>query len=58
MKKFNHLDLDGHLLHLLNTVIAQGSVTAAANTLGITQSAVSHQLDRLRAIVGDALFVK
>jgi DNA-binding transcriptional LysR family regulator len=58
MKKFNHLDLDGHLLHLLNTVIEQGSVTAAANTLGITQSAVSHQLDRLRAIVGDALFVK
>jgi DNA-binding transcriptional LysR family regulator len=58
MKKFNHLDLDGHLLHLLSTVIEQGSVTAAANALGITQSAVSHQLDRLRAIVGDALFVK
>jgi len=58
MKKFNHLNLDGHLLHLLSTVIEQGSVTGAANTLGITQSAVSHQLDRLRAIVGDALFVK
>ena len=58
MKKFNHLDLDGHLLHLLSTVIEQGSVTAAANVLGVTQSAVSHQLDRLRAIVGDALFVK
>lgn len=58
MKKFNHLDLDGHLLNLLNTVIEQGSVTAAANALGVTQSAVSHQLDRLRAITGDALFVK
>ena len=58
MKKFNHLDLDGHLLHLLQTVIEQGSVTAAAHALGVTQSAVSHQLDRLRAIVGDALFVK
>ena len=58
MKKFNHLDLDAHLLHLLSTVIEQGSVTAAAYALGITQSAVSHQLDRLRAIVGDALFVK
>jgi DNA-binding transcriptional LysR family regulator len=58
MKKFNHLDLDGHLLHLLSTVIEQGSVTAAANVLGVTQSAVSHQLERLRAIVGDALFVK
>ncbi len=58
MKKFNHLDLDGHSLHLLTTVIEQGSVTAAAHALGITQSAVSHQLDRLRAILGDALFVK
>ena len=58
MKKFNHLDLDGHLLHLLSTVIEQGSVTAAAHALGVTQSAVSHQLDRLRAITGDALFVK
>lgn len=58
MKKLDHLDLDGHLLHLLSTVIQQGSVTAAAHQLGVTQSAVSHQLDRLRAIVGDALFVK
>jgi DNA-binding transcriptional LysR family regulator len=58
MKKFNHLDLDGHLLHLLSTVIEQGSVTAAANALGVTQSAVSHQLERLRVITGDALFVK
>ena len=58
MKKFDHLDLDGHLLTLLSTVIEQGSVTRAALTLGVTQSAVSHQLDRLRAIVGDSLFVK
>ncbi|MGI9150786.1 MAG: LysR family transcriptional regulator [Limnohabitans sp.] len=58
MKKFNHLDLDGHLLHLLSTVIELVSVTAADYVLGVTQSAVSHQLDRLRAIVGDALFVK
>ena len=34
------------------------SITAAGAKLGLTQSAVSHQLDRLRAIVGDALFVK
>ena len=58
MKKFDHLDLDGHLLKLLSTVIEQGSVTRAALSLGVTQSAVSHQLDRLRAIVGDSLFVK
>jgi len=58
MKKFDHLDLDGHLLKLLSTVIEHGSVTRAALTLGVTQSALSHQLDRLRAIVGDNLFVK
>jgi DNA-binding transcriptional LysR family regulator len=58
MKIFNHLDLDGHLLQLLRTVIDTGSVTGAAQHLGLTQSAVSHQLDRLRAITGDALFVK
>jgi DNA-binding transcriptional LysR family regulator len=58
MKIFDHLDLDGHLLKLLTTVIEQGSVTRAAAELGVTQSAVSHQIDRLRAIVGDALFVK
>lgn len=58
MKNFDHLDLDGHALRLLSTVIEQGSVTRAAQALGVTQSAVSHQLDRLRAIVGDALFVK
>ena len=58
MKNFDHLDLDGHLLKLLVTVVRTGSITRAAASLGITQSAVSHQVDRLRAIAGDALFVK
>lgn len=58
MKNIDHLDLDGHALVLLRTVIETGSVTGAAQRLGLTQSAVSHQLDRLRAITGDALFVK
>ena len=58
MKKIDPLNLDGHLLKLLVTVIEQGSVTGAANALGVTQSAVSHQIDRLRALAGDALFVK
>ena len=35
-----------------------GSVTAAADELGVTQSAVSHALQKLRAIVRDPLFVK
>lgn len=58
MSKFDHLDLDGHLLQLLLTVVDAGSVTGAAQRLGVTQSAVSHLLDKLRAITGDPLFVK
>ena len=58
MSQFDHLDLDGHLLRLLLAVIEEGSITGAAQRLGVTQSAVSHLLDKLRAIVGDPLFVK
>jgi DNA-binding transcriptional LysR family regulator len=53
-----HLDLDGHLLQLLVAVHEEGSITRAAQRLGVTQSAVSHLLDKLRGIVGDPLFVK
>ena len=58
MSKFDHLDVDGHLLRLLLAVLECGSVTGAAQQLGVTQSAVSHLLDKLRAITGDPLFVK
>lgn len=58
MSEFDHLDLDGHLLQLLLAVVEEGSVTRAAQRLGVTQSAVSHLLDKLRAIAGDPLFVK
>lgn len=58
MSKFDHLDLDGHLLQVLLAVVETGSVTGAAQDLGVTQSAVSHLLDKLRTITGDPLFVK
>lgn len=58
MNEIDHSDLDGHLLRLLVAVHEEGSITRAAQRLGVTQSAVSHGLDRLRAIVGDPLFVK
>jgi DNA-binding transcriptional LysR family regulator len=58
MSQFDHLDLDGHALQLLLAVFEEGSVTRAAQRLDVTQSAVSHGLDKLRAIVGDPLFVK
>lgn len=58
MNQFNYADLDGHLLQLLVAVVEVGSITGAAQRLGVTQSAVSHLLDKLRVITGDALFVK
>lgn len=58
MSKIDELDLDGRLLRLLVAVVEAGSITGAAETLGVTQSAVSHLLDKLRRIVGDPLFVK
>ena len=58
MSRFDGCDLDGRLLQLLLAVLETGSITAAAARLGVTQSAVSHLLDKLRAITGDPLFVK
>lgn len=58
MKEIDHLALDGHALVLFLTVLEDGSVTAAARRLGLTQSAVSHGLNKLRRIVGDPLFAK
>ena len=58
MSDFDHLDLDGHALRLFLAVLEEGSVTAAAERLSVTQSAVSHALQKLREIVHDPLFVK
>jgi DNA-binding transcriptional LysR family regulator len=58
MSESDPLDIDGRLLALLVAVVDERSITRAAERLGVTQSAVSHGLDRLRAIVGDALVVK
>lgn len=58
MNKVDWLSLDAKLLQLLVAVVEAGSITGAAQHLGVTQSAVSHSLDKLRAIVGDPLFVK
>jgi len=58
MSQFDHLDLDGHLLQLFLVVLEEGSITRAARRLDVTQSAVSHLLNKLRAILGDPPFVK
>src|SRR5215207_9937574 len=58
MSKIDWSALDARLLQLLVAVVEEGSVTGAAARLGVTQSAVSHLLDKLRAITQDPLFVK
>ena len=54
----DELDLDYRLLRLFLTIYDEGSVTGAANRLGVGQPTVSHGLDRLRQIIGDPLFVR
>ena len=49
---------DLNLLVIFDAVAEAGSVTAAAARLGLSQPAVSHALNRLRATVGDPLFTK
>lgn len=52
------LALDGRSLRVFLAVLDTGSVTAAAERLDVTQSAVSHTLERLRGVMNDPLFVK
>jgi DNA-binding transcriptional LysR family regulator len=58
MSQIDPSQLDGRLLQLLLAVVEEGSITRAAQRLGVTQSAVSHLLDKLRQLTGDPLFVK
>jgi len=50
--------LDLNLLILFDAVMRFGSITQAAEHLGMTQSAASHALKRLREFFGDPLFVR
>jgi DNA-binding transcriptional LysR family regulator len=56
-----HTDLSGVDLNLvlaLDALLAERHVTRAAARLGITQSAASHALARLRDLLGDPLLVR
>lgn len=54
--EFDKIEL--HLIRVLQTLIAERSVSRAAMRLHSTQPAVSAQLKRLRALTGDALLVR
>jgi DNA-binding transcriptional LysR family regulator len=49
---------DLNLLFALDALLAERSVTRAAARIGITQSAASHALARLRTLTGDKLLVR
>jgi DNA-binding transcriptional LysR family regulator len=53
---FNSLDLN--LLRIFDALLDERSVTRAGARLGMTQSAVSHALNRLRHALDDELFVR
>lgn len=55
-KDFRQLDLN--LLRVFDTVMAEGSLTRAADKLAITQPAVSNAMRRLRNALGDELLVR
>ncbi len=54
MLNFRTLDLN--LLRVFDAVMAEGSLTRAAETLSMTQPAVSHAMKRLRDTCGEELF--
>ena len=54
----NTTSVDLNLLHAFHAVHAEGSVTRAAERLGVSQPTVSHALTRLRHLYRDPLFVR
>lgn len=51
-------DIDLNLLVVFNQLLTERRVSGVADTLGLTQPAVSNALKRLRAVLGDELFVR
>lgn len=58
MKGIQLLNLDLNLLATLDAILVEGSAQRAAVRLGVTQSAISHALRRLRDQIGDPLVVR
>src|ERR1700748_1346656 len=56
---FNNIRrMDGSLLLVFHELLREKRATAVAKRLGLSQSAISHALTRLRDIFGDPLFVR
>src|SRR5439155_16592138 len=58
MNALHFSTLDLNLLRVFDTLIEERSVTHAGERLGLSQSAISHALNRLRYVLRDELFVR
>jgi DNA-binding transcriptional LysR family regulator len=58
MQSLNFEAVDLNLLRVFEALIEERSATRAGARLGLTQSAVSHALNRLRYVLKDELFVR
>src|ERR1700735_2875784 len=58
MQNIHFPSLDLNLLRVFDALAEEGSVTRAGARLGLTQSAISHALGRLRYVLQDDLFVR
>jgi DNA-binding transcriptional LysR family regulator len=58
MSDIDHSDLSVQTLRTFLAVLEEGAVTKAAGRIGVSQSAVSHTLDKLRVIFDDSLFMR
>lgn len=56
--RMNLRSIDLNLLVLLDALIELRSVRRAGERIGLSQSATSHALDRLRKLLGDELLVR
>ncbi len=58
MNQAHFSTLDLNLLRVFDALMAERNVTRAGERLHLTQSAISHALNRLRYVLGDELFVR
>src|SRR3977135_4673896 len=58
MKHVHLANIDLNLLVVFDALVSEGHATRAAERMGLAQPAVSHALNRLRALFGDPLFVR
>src|ERR1700755_3185084 len=55
-RRYQHLNIPIEIVRTVVAISETGSLTKAADRLGLSQPAVSSQVKRLQALVGGALF--